>query len=219
MRRISYFIKIILFTFHFGCSTQLKIITQPEKAEVYLIKTESGEKKKIGVTPIDKKDEELKELFGSFGNPGEFVTLVIEKEDYETRKIWLPLTASGVIASEINLQLKKDDKKAEELKTAKTILDKLFLAQSFARTKQFERALIEVDKVLENFPDFARALSMKASILYAKGDFKESLDNYEKAIDQDSELKDAIEMAANVRKRLRLPASVLPRKKSLPGVK
>ncbi|MCB0389699.1 MAG: tetratricopeptide repeat protein [Bdellovibrionales bacterium] len=212
------FILVPILFLSFGCSTQLKIITQPEKATVWVINAESGEKKKLGVTPIEKKNDEIKEAFDSFGKPGEFVTLSIEKEDYITRNIWLPLSASGLIESEINVRLKKDDKKIEELKSAKEILDKMFLAQSFARSKQFERALIEIDKVVENYPEFARALSMKASIYYAKGDFKESLEWFEKALEIEPALIHAVEMAASVRKRLRLPAS-LPAKKKAPEVK
>lgn len=206
-------------SFATGCSTQLKVTTLPEKATVYILKPESGEKKKIGETPIDLKDKELKEMFGSFGKPGEFVSVIVEKPEFQTQNLWLPLGASGVIASEINLQLKKDDKKSEEIKTAKQILDKMFLAQNFARTKQFERALIEIDKILQNIPELARALTMKASIYYAMGDFKESLNWYEKAINVEPELTSAVDMAANVRKRLNLPAITrLPAKKD-PEVK
>jgi tetratricopeptide (TPR) repeat protein len=195
-----------------GCTTTLKVVTQPEQTSVYVIAKESGEKRKIGLTPIEKKSDELKEIFAGVGKPGELVALVFEKEEYITRELWMPLSSSGIIASDIQVQMKKNDKSIAEMKTAKEILDKMFLAQRFARTKQFERALIEIEKVIETFPNFGRALSMKGSIFYAKGDFKESLVWYEKAITIDSELRDAVEMAANVRKKLRLPASALPKK-------
>ncbi len=194
-----------------GCSTALKVATQPEQASVFLIANETGEKRKLGVTPFELKNEELKEAFSGAGAPGDFVSIVVEKDEYQTRNLWLPLSSAGVIASNIELQLKKDDKKVVELKTAKEVLDKMFLAQRFARTNQFERALTEIDKVIESFPQLGRALSMKASILYAKGDFKDSLDWYEKALAADPELKDAVEMAALVRQRLRLPAGAAPK--------
>ncbi|MCB0421548.1 MAG: tetratricopeptide repeat protein, partial [Bdellovibrionales bacterium] len=83
--------------------------------------------------------------------------------------------------------------------------NQLFLAQKFARMKQFERALIAIDNVLVQHPTFDRALSMKGSIYFAKGEFKESLVWYEKAIDVNPELQGSVEMASKVRKRLNLP--------------
>lgn len=188
-----------------ACSTQLKVSTEPKEASVHIVKGDSGEKLFIGQTPFQKTDKELTEI-GKFGAPGEVVEVLIEKEGYESRSIWLPLTSSGVLESEISLQLKEQSKEsAKELKSASQILDQLFLAQSFARAQEFERALIAIDKILEQYPTFSRAVSMKASIHYAKGEFQESLKHYERAIELDPNLKQAVDMAAIVRKRLRLP--------------
>lgn len=205
---------ILLYLFVFaGCTTSFKISSDPEKAAVFFVDQESGEKKKLGETPIAKTDEDVSKMWGDVGHSGEFAELVFEKEGFATKRMWVPVSSAGSVTAEINVKLKEG--KSTEFKTAKEIIDQLFLAQQYARTKQFERALIEIDKILSTYSDFERALSMKGSIHFAKGDFKESLTWFEKALQSNPDSKIALEMTANVRKKLRLPASTRPTK--LPG--
>lgn len=204
-----------------ACSSSLKISSQPEKVSVFVKNEESGEKTKLGETPLLKKDQELKDLIADIGMPGKFVRLSFEKEGFQSKDFWVQLSPAGNISTEMNIQLKRVEEKSnkEQLETAQEIVKKLFLAQKLARAKDFERALIEIDKVLEGYPEFSRALSMKASIYYARGDFKESLDWFEKSIDVDPELDHSIKMASMIRKQLKLPAVERPPKKRIGGGK
>ncbi len=195
-----------------GCASSFKVTSQPEEAEIFLVDSETGETKRIGSTPLQKKSTELREELGDIGTPGGFVQLRIQKEGYETQDLWIPVSAGGALGTEINLSLRAVDPEqtAEEIKKASEILERIFLAQQFARTQQFERAFIEIDKVLEAFPDLARAQSMKAAIYFARGDLNESLDWYERAIASDPQFTQAIEMAARVRQALNLPPGAQP---------
>ncbi|MEZ4873670.1 MAG: tetratricopeptide repeat protein [Bdellovibrionales bacterium] len=214
MERLKIYTLFLIVSLSVACSTSLKVVSEPEKAVVYVKDNETNEKRKIGETPIDKRDDEVKEFLEDLGTSGEFVTLVFEKEGFSSKEVYVPISPSGSISTEISVKL--NNGKQQEVETAQQIIDSIFLAQSYARAKEFERALIEIDKVLVGFPKFDRALSMKASIYYAKGDFKQSLEWYDKAIDANPKLTQAINMSAKIRKQLKLPArepASLPAKK------
>lgn len=188
-----------------GSAPVFTVVSEPEAATVYVLDAQSGDKKKIGETPIEKEEDALKKEVGTLGKGGEFVELIVEKEGFESKKMLLPLSSSGSLRSSLKVTLKTNEQAEKKLDTVKNILDQLFLAQKFARLKQFERALIEIDKVLSEYPKFARALSMKGSIYFASGEFKSSMEWYDKAIEVDPEFNHAVEMSAKVRKQLKLP--------------
>ena len=203
----KYFTVIAAFLLLAGCGSApvFTVVSEPEAATVYVMDAQSGDKKKIGETPIEKEEDALKKEVGTLGKGGEFVELIVEKEGFQSKKMLLPLSSSGSLRSSLKVTLKSDEAGEKKLDTVKNILDQLFLAQKFARLKQFERALIEIDKVLDEYPEFARALSMKGSIYFASGDFKSSMEWYDKAIEVDPEFTHAVEMSAKVRKQLKLP--------------
>lgn len=191
-----------------GCGSKpvvFNVTTEPEEANVFVLNSQSGDKKKIGKSPIEMEEQALKKEVGTLGKAGEFVELIVEKEGFQKKSLWVPLSSSGSLRSQLKVTLKSNENQEKELETAKNILDQLFLAQKFARLKEFERALIEIDKILGQHPQFARALSMKGSIYFAKRDFKSSLEWYDKAIEVDPEFGHAVEMSAKVRKQLKLP--------------
>lgn len=190
-----------------GCgTTSFKVVTEPEKAEVFIVNNKTKQQKSLGETPLIKTDKELQEHLKGQDSPGGLVNIVIKKDGFEERDVWVPINAGGNLGSQLVLKLDPTTSRVDEMKTAEDLLKKLFLAQQFARTSQLERALIEIDKILEVFPLFDRALSMKAAIYYAKGEFKESLQWYENALAVNPELKTAIDMAGNIRETLKLPA-------------
>ena len=202
---------VILTSFIFlcGCQTTFKVLTEPDQADVFII--QDNVEKPLGKTPLVKNNKELEELLKGQNAPGGLVNVVVKKDGFQTRNIWVPVNGGGALDSQLNIKLESGIDTKVELKTAQDILNKLFLSQQFARSQQLERALIEIDKVLEQFPEFDRAMTMKAAIYYAKGDFQESLKWYESALAINPELKSAVEMAAKVRKTLKLPTRLPPR--------
>jgi tetratricopeptide (TPR) repeat protein len=186
-------------------TTQFKVVTEPELAEVFIINPETKEAKNLGQTPLLKTDKDLEEHLKGQNYPGGLVNIVVKKDGFKDKDIWVPINAGGALGTQLVLKLDPTVSSADELKTAQELLQKLFLSQQFARTSQLERALIEIDKILEVFPKFDRALTMKAAIHYAKGEFEESLKWYESALAVNPELKTAIDMAGKVRDTLRIP--------------
>jgi tetratricopeptide (TPR) repeat protein len=188
----------ILFTFIFltGCSSTFKVVSDPIEADV-LVGTKKSELKLVGKTPLDLTTNELIEKIGE--NENDFFIIEVKKEGFETEHFSFPKLQSGVLLSELNVKLKKDEGKESQLKTAQDIVNQLFLAQKFALSGQFERAMIQLDKILEEYPDFSRAASMKGSIHLAQKNYQESLKWYEKAIELDPKMEETVKLAAKVR--------------------
>lgn len=192
-----------------ACATApFKVSSEPDQAKVYLVDSETKEKKELGLTPVLKTAKEIKELMGGNISAGQTLNIYIEKDGYQDKEIWLPASAGGNLGTQINVTLQEGLSSSEKMKTAGDIVDKLFLSQKYAKSQQFERALIEIDKVLETFPEFDRALTMKAAILYGQGSFKESLKWYENALEINPELQHAIDMSAKIRKTLKMPVRI-----------
>lgn len=198
----------VALTFLLGAcsSAPFKVVSEPDQAEVFIVDASSKSEKKIGMTPLTKTRKDLAEQLKGQNQPGNLVNVVIKKDGFKTKDIWLPTSAGGHFPTSLNLKLTPSTSKSAEMKTASEIMERVFLAQQYAKTKQLERALIEIDKVLEQFPKFDRAMTMKAAILYGQNNMKESLKWYENALEVNPELTSAIQMSGKIRKSLRLPS-------------
>jgi tetratricopeptide (TPR) repeat protein len=190
---------IIVFSLLLGCSSKFKIESEPSEAQVYVINSESEERKAIGKTPLEMPTEEFENKVKS--DSGEdFFTLEVAKDGFVSRKFTLPYSGTGTLMNALNIKLKQGENKEEQVAEAEELIKKLFLAQKFALSSQHERALIELDKLIEKYPKFSRALSMKGSIYFAQKKYSESLKWYEEAIKVDPQMEETIKMAAKVRK-------------------
>ena len=193
-----------------GCTTKFKVVSQPEKAVVYVVDSETNEKKKLGETPFEKKEGEVRDILGELKSNTNYLIL-IEKEGYSSMNIWLPVTSSGTLATELKVKLIADKTKQKNFETVSSILDQIFLAQSFARSNQMSRALSEIEKILKVHPKLARALAMKGAIFYAKREFKKSLKWYERSLAANPKSEQIVKMLGKARKAIgrsktRLPA-------------
>jgi tetratricopeptide (TPR) repeat protein len=195
-----------------GCAHKFKVQSEPIEADVYFLNPKSQEKKLVGKTPLELPMSEIREKVGDEMVSGEFLTVLVEKAGHVTQTFLLPAAQFGTLVTELNVPLAQGTTPKEE-RFAKSVLDRLFLAQKFALSQQYERALIELDKILTDFPGFARALSMKASIYFAQKNFTESLKFYEQALAADPQMEDAVKMVAKVKalQSGRDPAATAPR--------
>lgn len=207
MKKIYIFLKlgVLALVFTSCVSKPFKITSEPDNVEVFLVSKEDNEKKSLGQTPIIKTKKEMSELLDKEMASGGMIQLHFEKDGYNEKDFWIPSTAGGNLGINVEVKMEEGVSSFEYAKSADQIIDKLFLAQNLARTQQFERALIEIDKLIEKFPKLTRALSMKGAILYASSSFRESLEAYEKALDLNPELKTALEMSSKIRKQLKMP--------------
>jgi tetratricopeptide (TPR) repeat protein len=192
-----------------GCSHLLTVKSEPVEADVFFINLKTGDKKVVGKTPLNMPMSEVTEKVGPEMTSGEFFTLGVEKPGFITQTMNIPAGQFGTLVTELDVVLKQGATPKEE-RLAKSVIDRLFLAQKFALAQQFERAQIEIDKILIDFPGFARALSMRASIYAAQKNYSEALKFYEEALKADPQMEDAVKMVAKVKAMQagRDPASV-----------
>ncbi len=192
-----------------ACSSRFTVKSEPAAADVFWQDPKTGEKKPIGKTPLEMPKSELKNIVGDAVDAGQFFNVVVEKPGYLPSTFNIPMTGFGTMATMLDVKL-KEGTAAKEARVAKVMLDRLFLAQKFALSAQYERAQIELDSLLKEFPEFSRAMSMRASIYFAQKNYSESLKWYEEALKVDPQMEDAVKMAAKVRalqSGQRLPAS------------
>lgn len=202
---------ILLLVFS-GCSSSFIVKSDPLQADVYVRDPKTGDKKPLGKTPLEMKIPDVKAAVGEELLSGEFFTVVVEKSGYQTESYSIPATRFGTLVTMLDVKMKQGNVIKEE-HMAKDILDHLFLAQRYALAKEFERAQIEVDKVLATFPNFAKAMSMRASIYYVQKNFPESLKWYTEALKVDPQNDNAVEMVAKIQRIQggeRIPASAAP---------
>ena len=214
MKTIKFNTKILFaglaLLFTSGCMTQTFTVTsEPPQADVYYQPPGATEKRTIGKTPISMPMKDLKAIIGETASSGQYFPVTVEKTGYNSETLQIPASRFGTLVTALDVKL-KEGVVAKEEKTAKVLIDHLFLAQKYAVTLQFERAQIEIDKILADFPTFPRALSMRASIFYAQKNYNESLKWYEAALKVDPNMDDAVKMAAKIRniQSGREPASV-----------
>ena len=155
MKNLNILLKVlVLCLISTSCvSKPFKITSEPDNVEVFLVSKEDGEKKSLGQTPIIKKKSELSEIMDKEIASGGVIQLHFEKDGYVEKDLWIPSSAGGNLGINVDVTLDKGTSSKEYASTADQIIEKLFLAQNLARTQQFERAVIEIDKLLEKFPN------------------------------------------------------------------
>lgn len=202
---------LIVFFAITNCSSLFVVNSDPGKSDVFYVDIKTKEKKILGQTPYQIDVEELRNKAGESISSGDFFTVIVEKPGYVSESYNIPTTRFGMLVTQLNAKL-KEGKSEEEKKMAKEILDRIFLAQKFALMQQFERAHIEVDKILTDYPTFPRALSMRATLYYAQKNYIESAKWYEEALKVDPQFDEAVKMLARVKdiQGGRLPANALP---------
>jgi len=196
--KVLLLISIVLST-AVGCSSSFKVVSDPVDAEVFIAAdSKSKDRKTIGRTPLEIPQEEMSKHMPESMPAGGFFTVIVAKPGFKEQSFTIPSSSFGTSLTQLDVKLPegKDD---VELAHAEELLNRLFLAQRLAISLQFERALIEVDRLLSQHPKFARALSMKGSIYMAQKKYDESLKWYDEALKADPQMEETVKLAAKVR--------------------
>ncbi len=178
-----------------ACSSKLKIQSEPSDIEVFVSQQNSAQKKSLGKTPIEITYSDLSEKISGTQNSGEFVYMSFESKDFDIEKVLLPSKPFGLTSTQIFVKLTP----LKDVSQARDILQKLHNAQKFAQAGQFDRALVDIDKVLEVDPNFIRALSLKGSVYYLQKNYDEALKWFEKALALDGSFEEAVKMIAKIK--------------------
>lgn len=192
---ISFFFTIILFA---GCSSKLRVTSDPQDAEVFVHLPDQSERKSLGRTPLEIPWSDLSNKYGISPSSGDYLQVDIEKNEFKTDRILVPAHRTNSISTAVKVKLEPG---ISEGKVASQMIQLLFNAQKLANDKQFERALVELDKAFLLDSNFVRGLSLRGMILFLQGDLSESLKTYEKVTSIDPYYDDAIKMISFIRKK------------------
>ena len=176
-------------------SATISFQSQPPSAQVFVNKPGSSEKIEIGKTPFTLKKIDLSEKINGPPKNGELISIEVSLPNYDVQRIFLPFDTLGLQQTELSIFLSPN----QNIESSREILQRLHNAQKFAFAKQYERALIETDKVLEIDPKFPRALSMKGSIYYVQKNYKDALVWYDKALIADPSFDEVLQMINKIK--------------------
>lgn len=181
-----------------GCSTKFVVKSEPSQAEVYVkVPGRTGDdRKSLGKTPLELSPSEVRDIAGEELLSGQYLDITVEKPDYQPERLAVPATRFGTMVTELDVKLKPGE--AEE-RVAVEIIQGLMTAQRAATNKEFDRANVELDKILSKYPRFTRALAMKGAIFFVRKDYDESRRWYEKALLTDPQDRDAIDMVTRIK--------------------
>lgn len=176
---------------------QIEISTSPKSADVFVRNTETGKRFLVGKTPYTSSFSALEESYKIKGN----FAVEIQKPGYENYNIFITRLKKSKIKITTTLSLKSTDI-ASSINKFDNVINKLFDAQRFVRSKGYNQAL----DVLKTIEDDARYLSsyyeIKAGTLYLKKDFNGALANYRKAYSLNEDNLDVFSMKKYLEKTL-----------------
>lgn len=199
MKKLEVLLLKIALILSAGCSSPRLIVqTEPQQAEVYLNLDGKTEKHKIGVSPVEIKEEQINETLKISSESTQWIQLTIEKKDFEKRVISLPSNRWGEVSKTMRLQLTPME---DSSTTVTRVLKYFFNAKKFVETKQFDQALAEIDKVLKVDSKMSQAIIMKAGIYFLQNNLNEAKLLYKEALTIDPSSTDAIQMLEKIQNK------------------
>lgn len=161
-----------------GCASSSYFITSnPSGANVYYVDPASQKKFLMGTTPVQYSKS-------SIPNDAPFM-MSFEKEGYVVDQV--PVANSDDSKTVINVKLKPEAMGNKEDKELQRIVAQLFSAQNLIFRKQYQAAIIELDKVLAERPSLAHAYVMKGTAYYLLKEIPSATDSWKKAMRIDPE--------------------------------
>jgi tetratricopeptide (TPR) repeat protein len=169
----------IFFLFVVNCSSlSLRVNSTPPEAEVTLHTLNGAQK--LGVTPLQLSDEQLRSLPEGF-------TIEVSKPDFLQQKIMIEkraLSASGEVSvklqeiSKAELKLNDPDVKA----TIESIARQVAQIQSSLLKKEYIQAEVLTRNMLNTYPYFSVGWNLLGNNYYLQGKTSESIAAYQKAL-------------------------------------
>lgn len=192
MKTILFFILIFPITNLFA--GELKAISQPEGAEVYITNNNNGKRIKIGKTPL-KIDFET--VIANYSKGSTFL-IEIDKIGYETYKAYVTQIGDNDLTAKANLQVSKDIGIYQGIDT---LIVKLFEIQRLTRIKNYTEAMQLIANVEKEYPTVSTVQELKGSIYYLQKDFNKSLNAFRKAFSLNPKNNTAFKMKAYLERR------------------
>ncbi len=183
-----------------SCSQSIRIRSNPEGAEVFLVSPKNAERKSIGKTPVTIETQKVQELIHTPPSSREFLIFNIELANYDAKQMLVPVGAIGNFDTYLDVKLipekRKDDKSA-------LIIQHFLNTQEFINKGDLERADLELERVFQLEKTNPWVFVMRGHIYLLKKDYKNSLLAYEKAIEMDPNNTTLLKRITDIRKFLK----------------
>ena len=182
----------------FGCTSHFKIVTEPPGVEVALRIRGAEKFEPLGQTPLEITTKQIEDKVRMSVNSGELVELQFNKKGYRTEYLVLPPSRMVTVQTDLKVKMIEGAREGEIADTLLTLVDN---SQKFAQNRDFDRALIEIDKAISMNANFIKAYNLKGTFYYLKNDLANSLLNFEKALSLDPKNQEALKMINFLKKK------------------
>jgi tetratricopeptide (TPR) repeat protein len=181
---------------HSGCTSNIIIRSDPSDATVYARLPGTQDTKSIGKTPLTMNIKTLEKELRISPATGDFVEFIFEKDGYQTETLLVPPTRMVTAETTLGVKLKSGPSQGQIVDSLLQYIDN---AQKFTQNKEFERALIEIDRALQINSSFVRAITLKGSIYFLTAKYDQALVWFEKALLVDPKNQDSLKMISHIR--------------------
>lgn len=199
-KTLIYKISYIFFAFIFTTTLygeELKVNSNPEKADIYVKNALTKERVKIGKTPLEIG---MSDIVTNFAKSSVFI-VEIEKDGFEPYRVLLTRTGSNDIEMNVNLDISKNIKIIKDLDF---LMTQLFDVQRQIRSKDYVNAIRKLDILEKDFPHYSIIYELKGSAYYLTKDFNKALNFYRKAFSINPDNRDAYIMKVYLEKKFNL---------------
>lgn len=173
-------------------------MTEPPGVEVALRIRGAEKFEPLGQTPLEITTKQIEDKVRMSVNSGELVELQFNKKGYRTEYLVLPPSRMVTVQTDLKVKMIEGAREGEIADTLLTLVDN---SQKFAQNRDFDRALIEIDKAISMNANFIKAYNLKGTFYYLKNDLANSLLNFEKALSLDPKNQEALKMINFLKKK------------------
>lgn len=191
---------IIHSAIYLGCGNALRVRTNPENANVYLISPKTSEKKLFGQAPLDLKTAEVSSMLHMPPSSREFLLVLVEKKDFESKQFLVPLNSLGAFDTHLDVKLNPIHLGPQN---STLVVQYLLNAQELLNAGDLSRADLEIERAIQLDPLNPWPFVMRGHILLIKKDYKNSLAAYEKSLELEPSNQEVLKRVVDVRKFLK----------------
>ena len=156
-------------------STYLNFESTPKGAEILVKPVSQQEFKKIGLTPMNIRADELEKKYGGSGP----ITVKYEKPGY------YPSTLIITELSAIDLTIMMDlssESGLDDQRKLNWVIDSMFEIKRLVSAKRYEDALKILNKVKETVPQVAAVYELEGGIFFLQQRYPAAYDSYSAAV-------------------------------------
>lgn len=159
-----------------GCASTYLISTNPPGANVYFNDPTTQKRFLIGATPLSYSK-------GALPTDAAFM-VTVEKEGFLPQDV--PMAPTNESRTIVSVNLKADTTTvARNNKELNEAVNYLFRAQQLIYRKQYQAAIIELDKILKDKPDLTQAQVMKGTAYYLLNELPSAINAWKEAMKLD----------------------------------